>query len=100
MSQFLFDFLILSLSLTSELHLSFVPFTKCVSSSFLRNSNLALILYAMFFPKGKIWLDFPESSEYHGPLHYTGIDQETWYSVTMTGIVSVWYIVNQIWREN
>ncbi|KAM7447610.1 hypothetical protein ABFA07_004159 [Porites harrisoni] len=35
---------------------------------------------------GKIWLDFPESSEYHGPLHYTGIDQETWYSVTMTGI--------------
>ncbi|KAJ7372197.1 hypothetical protein OS493_020629 [Desmophyllum pertusum] len=35
---------------------------------------------------GKIWLDTPESLAYRGPIHYTGINQETWYSVTMTGI--------------
>ncbi|XP_068743148.1 beta-secretase 1-like [Montipora capricornis] len=35
---------------------------------------------------GKIWLDFPEAFEYHSPIHYTDINQETWYSVSMTGI--------------
>ena len=40
------------------------------------------------FPKGKLWLDAPEPSAYRGPIHYTSINQETWYSVSMTGIVS------------
>nr|XP_058948271.1 beta-secretase 2-like [Pocillopora verrucosa] len=35
---------------------------------------------------GKIWLDAPEPSAYRGPIHYTSINQETWYSVSMTGI--------------
>ncbi|KAK2564775.1 Beta-secretase 2 [Acropora cervicornis] len=35
---------------------------------------------------GKIWLDLPEPFEYHRPIRYTNINQETWYSVSMTGI--------------
>ena len=47
------------------------------------------LLTSTSFPlKGKIWLDAPEPSAYRGPIHYTSINQETWYSVTMTGIVS------------
>ena len=42
----------------------------------------------LFSPMGKIWLDAPEPLAYRGPIHYTSINQETWYSVTMTGIVS------------
>ena len=33
-------------------------------------------------------MDAPEPLAYRGPIHYTSINQETWYSVTMTGIVS------------
>ena len=34
-----------------------------------------------------MWLEMPEPWVYHGPVHYTEIGQETWYSVVMTGIV-------------
>ncbi|EDO37418.1 predicted protein [Nematostella vectensis] len=35
---------------------------------------------------GQIWLDHPEPGTYVGPIHYTEIEQETWYTVSMTGI--------------
>ncbi|XP_031556504.1 beta-secretase 2-like [Actinia tenebrosa] len=35
---------------------------------------------------GQIWLDWPEQETFDGPIHFTEINQETWYSVTMTGI--------------
>ena len=63
-----------------------------------RKTFWKLICFLLIFPylltstcfplKGKIWLDAPEPSAYRGPIHYTSINQETWYSVTMTGIVS------------
>lgn len=62
-----FDFLILSL--TSELHLSFVPFSKCVSSSFLRNSNLALFYMRCFFQRVKSGWTFQNHLSIMG--HYT-----------------------------
>ena len=66
---------------------SYLHSRNCITQTCFQGTISKIVLS---FPKGKIWLDFPEPFEYHRPIHFTNINQETWYStsVSMTGIVS------------
>ena len=40
--------------------------------------------------QGRLWLDEPDAGSYLKPIHWTRVIHQAWYTVRMTGIVSIW----------